>query len=353
MKLLIWIGIAFCISQSAIFSGLNLAFFSISKLRLEIEKSKNNKRALKVLALREDSNFLLTTILWGNVGINVLLTLLSKSVLTGVMAFIFSTVVITFIGEITPQAYFSRHALKMASLLSPVVGFYQILLYPVAKSTALMLDKWLGPEAVKFFQESDLQELLRMHVNASETDIEKIEGTGAINFLDLDDLRIIEEGEPIDPKSIMPLPFEGNRPVFPIIERASTDTFLRQVESSGKKWVIITDSENEPRAVIDADGFLRDALFKDQPFNPYIYCHRPIIVKDPQTFLGDTILDLKVHPARSDDDVIDKDIIIFWGETKHIITGSDILGRLLRGIVKQESAHFRTVSPDGKSHEVR
>lgn len=65
MKPLIWIGIVFCVSQSAMFSGLNLAFFSISKLRLTVEASKNNKYAAKVLELRENSNFLLTTILWG------------------------------------------------------------------------------------------------------------------------------------------------------------------------------------------------------------------------------------------------------------------------------------------------
>ena len=137
MTLLIWIGIGLCISQSAMFSGLNLAFFSVSRLRLEVEAAKNNRHASRVLALREDSNFLLTTILWGNVAVNVLLALLSGSVLTGVMAFLFSTVLITFVGEIMPQAYFSRHALSMASLLSPLLRFYQILLFPVAKSTAL------------------------------------------------------------------------------------------------------------------------------------------------------------------------------------------------------------------------
>jgi len=68
MNTLIWIGIGFCISQSAMFSGLNLAFFSISKLRLEIESKNNNKYALKVARMRKDANFLLTTILWGNVG---------------------------------------------------------------------------------------------------------------------------------------------------------------------------------------------------------------------------------------------------------------------------------------------
>jgi metal transporter CNNM len=74
--------------------------------------------------MREDSNFLLTAILWGNVSINVLLTLLSNSVLAGVFAFLFSTVIITFFGEIIPQAYFSKNALRMASLLGPVLSIY-------------------------------------------------------------------------------------------------------------------------------------------------------------------------------------------------------------------------------------
>ena len=151
MNTLVWVGILFCISQSAMFSGLNLAFFSVSRLRLEVEKTQGNSAAIKVLKLREDANFLLTTILLGNVGINVLLTLLSNQVLAGVGAFLFSTVFITVLGEITPQAYFSRHALKTASFLSPVLRFYQIILYPFAKPTALILDQWLGKEGVHFY----------------------------------------------------------------------------------------------------------------------------------------------------------------------------------------------------------
>jgi metal transporter CNNM len=41
----IWIGIAFRISQSAVFSGLKLAIFSISKLRLEVEAAGGNRDA--------------------------------------------------------------------------------------------------------------------------------------------------------------------------------------------------------------------------------------------------------------------------------------------------------------------
>ena len=63
MDLIIWIGIFFCLSQSAMFSGLNLAFFSVTRLRLEIEESNENRAAEKILKMRSDSNFLLTTIL--------------------------------------------------------------------------------------------------------------------------------------------------------------------------------------------------------------------------------------------------------------------------------------------------
>ena len=76
-NVVVWIGIALCITQSAVFSGLNLAIFSISKLRLEVEAAGGNRDAVGLLALRKDSNLTLATVLWGNVTINVLLTLLS------------------------------------------------------------------------------------------------------------------------------------------------------------------------------------------------------------------------------------------------------------------------------------
>jgi len=124
---LTWIGIVFCVTQSALFSGGNLAYFRLSRLRLEVE-AKRDPRASRVLALRRDSNFLLATILWGNVAINVLLALLANSVLIGVLAFFFSTFVITWFGELLPQAYFSRHPLQTASLLAPVIRTYQFIL---------------------------------------------------------------------------------------------------------------------------------------------------------------------------------------------------------------------------------
>ena len=189
-----WLGIAVCLSQAAMFSGLNLAIFSVSRLRLEVESAGGNSDAQKVLALRQQSNLTLATILWGNVAVTVLFALLSGSVLAGGAAFAFSTIVITFFGEIVPQAYFSRNALRIAAGCTPLLRAYRILLFPVAGPSAWLLDWWLGPEAIALFRERDFKALIAKHIEAAECDVGHLEGSGALNFLDLDDLLVCHEG---------------------------------------------------------------------------------------------------------------------------------------------------------------
>ena len=139
--------------------------------------------------------------------------------------------------------------------------------------------------------------------------IDHVEGTGALNFLSLDDLTVAEEGEPLDPASIVALPTNLDLPVFPPFERSHEDPFLKQIQASGRKWVILTDEQQEPHLVLDADAFLR----------------------------ADVIEKLRVEPVHKEDDVVDKDVILIWGEEKRVITGADILGRLLRGIVHRST----------------
>lgn len=339
-SVLSWLAIAVCLSQSALFSGLNLAAFGISRLRLEADAASGHPQAGILLDLRRDSNFLLTTIIWGNVSVNVLLTLVSKSVMTGVLAFFFSAVVITIFGEIVPQAYFVRHASRVVSTLAPVLRFYQKLLYPVAKPTAMVLDRWLGPEGVLYWREESLERFLRAHAHAEEADdIHAIEGVGAANFLSLDDIPLGEEGEEVDPASVVQLPFEGEVPIFPALTVEGADSPLAQsIQSSGKKWVVITDERDEPQLVLEADGFLRALLFRPEGFQPLSFCHRPILATDPAAPLGSVLSQLRVQPMGPGDDVVDRDIILLWGSERRIITGADLLGRLLRGIACVEPA---------------
>jgi hypothetical protein len=125
-------------------------------------------------------------------------------------------------------------------------------------------------------------------------------------------------------------------PVFPEFKRHPKDQFLLEVNSSAKKWVIIVDEQNVPSMVLNANAFLRDALFGEGVINPYVYCHRPILVTDNNTLLGKVLTKLKVYPQSDIDDVIDDDLILIWAAEKRVITGADILGRLLRGIAMRD-----------------
>lgn len=335
-EIVIWIGILFCITQSAIFSGLNLAFFSISRLRLEIEAANNNPAAKKVLAFRKDSNLLLATVLWGNVGINVLLTLLSNSVLLGVSSFFFSTFLITICGEILPQAYFSRNALRMASTLSPVVRFYQILLYIVTKPTAYCLDLWLGEESVQYMREKDLRQLIHKHIDAAESEVETVEGIGALNFLAIDDVPVKDEGEPLTPGSVISVPLLGDKPVFFGAEGASGEgqaVFVEKIGAPRRRWIIVTGPGGEPAWALDSHSYLRDVSYHAEGFiDPWLYCHRPVVVTDPSIRLGAVIAQIKSGESAESDAAFPHRIVLFWGDERRIITSGDILGRLFKGI---------------------
>lgn len=331
-----WLGMAVCLLHSAMFSGLNLGFFGLSRLRLVIQAETNDKDAQRILTLREDSHLLLATLLWGNVSSNVLLALIANSMLAGVGAFLLSTFGITFFGEIIPQAYLARHALKASAVLVPIVRFYQTILFPIAKPTALLLDRWLGKEKISYFQEHEIKVLLDRHSKSKLTDLESLETLGAVNFLTIDDVKVKEEGEIINPASIIQLPTNKKGvPIFPHFSREKEDRFLQKINASQEKWVIFTDPTDKPLLVLNADQFLRDIMYKEEVKRIYAYCHRPIVITDPVTTLGEAILKFKVHAESAEDDVVDKDIILYWNESRRIITGADILGRLLRGIVER------------------
>ncbi|MDD3374420.1 MAG: DUF21 domain-containing protein [Candidatus Omnitrophica bacterium] len=338
MKVFTWIGVVISLIHCGLFSGLNLGFFGSSRLRLEVLAEMNDPDAKRVLSLRKDLHFLLATLLWGNVGSVVLLTLFTDSVMNGIGAFFFATIAVTFFGEIIPQAYLAKHALKASGILVPIIHFYQTLLYPFAKPTALFLDKWLGKEETSYFDENEISVLLRHHVQSGNTDVSHFEGMGASNFLALDDILAKDEGEILDPKSIIALSLniEGV-PIFPKYKRNANDKFLQKVHASGEKWIVFTNKNGDPLYVLNADQFLRDALDQECAKSIYTYCHRPIVIKESKMKLGEVLLRLKVRAKSPEDDVIDNDIILYWRqEEKRIITGADFLGRLLRGIVPRK-----------------
>jgi metal transporter CNNM len=218
-----------------------------------------------------------------------------------------------------------------------VLRIYQILLWPIARPIGRLLDRWVGPEAIPWFRETELRDLILHHGLDRGTEVGRLEAIGAINFLSLDDVPVGQEGEPVDPRSVIALPVKDRAPVFPEITRSAGDPFVRAVDRSGRKWVVISDESDNPRLVLDAHLFLRRALARPgEPLDPMEFCHRPLVVSAADLPLGEVLGRLVARPEHPEDDVVDEDLILLWTDgERRIITGSDLLGRLLRGIVRK------------------
>ncbi|NNL66807.1 MAG: DUF21 domain-containing protein [Myxococcales bacterium] len=333
-----WLGMAICLSQSAMFSGLNLGMLGPSRLRLQVAAKGGDVGAQRILALREDFHLLLTTILWGNVAANTLLALLADSILTGVVAFAVSTVGITLFGEIVPQSYISRHAYIVGGVLAPLVRVYRFLLYPVAWPSARMLDWLVGEEGLGLFREEDLREMLRLHIGDDSSEVSHVEGRGALNFLALDDRNLGEEAEPLHPASIVSLPFIAGQPVFPSYEADRTDAFLQAIHASHRNWIVVTDHEQHPRLVLNAHTFLRAVLMDGDGVDPARHCHRPLVVTDPKTRLEAVLAQIELQSRRPDRPALHPTLILLWTPSdKRVLTGVDLLENLLRGVAEPKA----------------
>jgi metal transporter CNNM len=249
------------------------------------------------------------------VAINVLLTLFADSLMAGVTAFVFSTVVITLVGRDSCRKPTSRGMrCGWRRGLAPLLRLYRMLLCAggLAGGQAAR-PAGSGREGIPWYREEELHEMLRHHARSEETEVSPVEAIGAINFLMLDDLPVEAEGEPLNPLSIVPVAVRERAAWFSAVSRSRLTThFSVNSNARGKKWAVVTDEAGEPRFVMDAYEFLRDALFAGDEFDPRAPCHRPLIVRDPRLPLGQVLGRLTVRPEQPGDDVIDEDLILLW-----------------------------------------
>lgn len=173
------------ISLSAMFSGLTLGFFSLSKDDLERKKNLGDPMAIKVFSVRKDGNLLLCTLLMGNVSVNSILSIFLGSIVSGVVAAVISTVLIVVFGEIVPQAVFSRYALLFGSRLSWLVRIFIFIFYPFTKPLSSALNKILGDEIPTYYSRKELVKIIEEHEDSSNSDIDADEERilkGALSF---------------------------------------------------------------------------------------------------------------------------------------------------------------------------
>jgi len=175
ITILEWVTIIFLVMLSGLFSGLNLGLMGLDPIGLQIvmasEDPKNQERALKIEPLRKRGNWLLCTLLIGNVAVNAALSILLAEKTSGLLGFFISTTVITIFGEIIPQALCSRYALEIGAktiwLVWPLMWLMAVVAYPIA----YLLDKALGKELGTVYSNKELQKLVEIHAQLDGTGV--------------------------------------------------------------------------------------------------------------------------------------------------------------------------------------
>ncbi|XP_018571878.1 metal transporter CNNM4 [Anoplophora glabripennis] len=166
-----------CLSFSSLFSGLNLGLMSMDKTELKIlcntGTSRERKFAQTIQPVRAHGNYLLCSILLGNVFVNSIFTILLDDLTSGLIAVIFSTLAIVMFGEITPQAVCSRHGLAIGARTIWITKFVMVLTFPLSYPIAKFLDCALGEEIGNVYTRERLKELVR--VTTGENDLDKDE----------------------------------------------------------------------------------------------------------------------------------------------------------------------------------
>ncbi len=189
---------------SALVSGAEVAFFSISSTQLN-ELSATSKQKSNAVLLLEKPKKLLATILITNNFINILIVLIFASLgevflseLSQGVKFLVEVVFVTFLillfGEVLPKVYATRKSLLFANFMAKPIQFLSIILTPLStpliKLTSIVENK-LGNKNHNFSVER-LSEALELTASGATTKDEQKILEGIVNFGNTETVQIMK-----------------------------------------------------------------------------------------------------------------------------------------------------------------
>lgn len=197
---------------SAFFSGMEIAFTSKNRLKLEIDRKQSRlfDRIAAVFA-RHPGQYITTILVGNNISLvlySLYMSLLLRSIFhalgwegvaRGSVAIetAISTLIIIFVAEFLPKSIFRNNPNFYYRAFAPVIYFFYILLYPLARLTTLLshgilrlMGRKIEPRPVQAFNREDLAALIDANNNEHNPEQTDNEFKLFQNALDFADLRV-------------------------------------------------------------------------------------------------------------------------------------------------------------------
>ncbi|XP_075149820.1 metal transporter uex [Haematobia irritans] len=251
----LWVSILIiliCLCFSALFSGLNLGLMALDRTELKILRNtgsdKEREYAKKIQPVRDQGNYLLCSILLGNVLVNSTFTILLDGLTSGLIAVVFSTLAIVIFGEITPQAICSRHGLAVGAKTILITKFIMLVTFPLSYPTSKILDVLLGEEIGNVYNRERLKELVK--VTTGINDLDKNEVNIISGALELRKKTVADVMTHIDDAFMLPLDATLD---FETVSEIMKSGFSRIPVFEGDRRNIITLLYIKDLAFVDPD----------------------------------------------------------------------------------------------------
>jgi len=147
-KTVIIITFIILIILSAFFSGSEIVYAQVNKLRLKKMGDEGNKKASRVFELSSNYSSLISVILIGNNLVNIAASSIATVLFVDLFndngalyaGFIVTTIILVF-GEIIPKIFFPRFSTKLSLLFINPISFFSLLFKPIVKLTDKMIKK--------------------------------------------------------------------------------------------------------------------------------------------------------------------------------------------------------------------
>jgi len=312
------------LAASAFFSGMEMAFVSSDKLRLELEKNRNflNSRLL-TLYTRKPGHYIATMLLGNNVALVVygiafakmldpiVTPIVTNDTLSLITQTLLSTLVILFVAEFLPKTLFRLKPNLALNIFAIPVGIFYLLFYPITWFTMeisrLLLRKVFKTEIVQeqeqlVFGRVDLNKFIgESEASAGEVS-ETVENEIKLfkNALDFSKVKLRE--------CLVP------RPEIEAVEVDTPMDELRQrfIETGFSKIIVFNDS------IDNIIGYVHSSDLFHNPENIKASLRKVIFV--PETMEASKLLTKFLHEHKSLAVVVDE-----FGGTAGIVTTEDIL----------------------------